>query len=70
MPDDGFNWGLVVAPPTAPPTTLWPTRNRPEIIVDCWAVMLADPQGNLIGIDTSAPLGAFVYAERAQTRSL
>ena len=71
MPPDGFDWGLVVPPPITPPTTLWPTRSRPEIIVDCWGVMLADAQGNLIGFDTDwgggRPAAKMIQASRTST---
>lgn len=77
MPD-GFQsypgWPFIPAQ-AGPPTTLWPTRSRPEMLVDNQGVFLADPDGNLIGFDTSwgggsGPLAATVYASRAQTRSL
>lgn len=73
MPND-FGWPPITPRP-APPTTLWPSRTRPELLVDAWGVMLADPDGNLIGFDTSwggggAPLNRMLYASRSETRSL
>ena len=70
MPPDGFNCGLVTPPPTSPPVQLWPAQSRTELIVDTWRVMLADPEGNLIGLPGPTPLQAVVYAGRAQTRAL
>jgi len=29
---------------------LWPVTERPQVMVDAWRVMLADPDGNLIGL--------------------
>lgn len=59
-------------PPPAPAQVLWPSRSRPEFVVDCWRVMLADPEGNIIGFDTDwgrgGPLARVAYAERNGTR--
>jgi len=60
-------------PPRRPdrPVTLWPwpgSRNRPEVVVDLNRVMLADPDGNLVGYDwyrgETGPMGRRVYADR------
>lgn len=66
MPD-GVNFQ---PPPPSPPTTLWPDRgNRAELIVDTWRVMLADPDGNLIGLP-AGPIARVLYAGRSETRDL
>lgn len=72
MPD-GWNWdfGFATTPlPPLPPKYIAPTAKRPELLVDQYRVMLADPENNLIGLDPSPPLAATVYAERAQTRNI
>lgn len=43
------------ANPPDPPLTLWPTQVRPELIVDQYRVVLADPQGNLVGLPGPMP---------------
>ena len=71
MPLDQFGWATSPPPPD-PPTTLWPGRTRNELLVDTWGVMLADPQGNLIGLPNTAgpPLARMLYAQRRETRNL
>ena len=66
-PDGGFNWGLVVPPPTSPPTPLYPIPTRAQAIVDAWAVYLADPQGNLIGVPQVVPPTKWIQATRTST---
>lgn len=74
MPDHtNFDFGFPAIPtPPAPATQLWPSRARPEIIVDQYRVMLADPDGNLIGQGTEwgrgNPLSRVVYAQRNSAR--
>lgn len=41
--------------PPDPPLVLWPAQSRPEIIVDQYRTMLADPQGNLVGLPGPMP---------------
>lgn len=53
MPD-GQN--LFPPNPPDPPQTLWPKATRPEIIVDQYRVLLADPDGNLIGMPSPIPI--------------
>lgn len=63
-----------IPPSPGPPTTLWPTRSRPELLLDNQGVFLADPAGNLLGFDTNwgrgGPLSRIVYAQRNSTRDL
>lgn len=74
MPDgNNFDFGFPVSPtPPDPPNQLWPSRSRPELVVDQYRVMLADPDGNLIGFDTNwgrgNPLSRIVYAGRNSAR--
>ena len=74
MPDyTNFDFGFPVTPKRPdPPVTLWPTRSRPELITDQYRVMLADPDGNLIGFGTEwgrgNPLSRVVYAGRNSAR--
>lgn len=68
-----FDFGAPVIPTQPlPPTTLWPRSTRPEIIVDQYRVMLADPDGNLVGGGTEwgrgNPLSRIVYAQRNSAR--
>lgn len=76
MPDHtNFDFGFPATPtPPLPAQRLWPGRSRPQIITDQYRVMLADPQGNLIGIGTEwgrgGPLARTVYAGRNSTRDL
>lgn len=70
---NNFDFGFPATPrQPQPATTLWPARSRPEILVDQYRVMLADPDGNLIGFDTNwgrgNPLSRVVYAQRNSTR--
>lgn len=70
-----FDFGFPVPPDVPdPPTLLWPRGQRPAIIVDAWRVMLADPDGNLVGFGTdwgrNGPLARIVYAGRNSARDL
>lgn len=53
---------------TSPPLFVAPIARRPSIIVDQYRIMLADPQGNLIGQDgdmgAAGRLGHLTYAQR------
>ena len=57
-----------------PPFYLAPKPLRPELLVDDRAVFLADPDGNLIGIDgdwgRGGVLARLLYAGRSGTRDL
>jgi hypothetical protein len=80
MPDGFWNpsdWGwsgAVGQTPPGPPTVLGPIPQRPVCIQDCFGVFLADPQGNLIGVDTNwgrgGPLARVLDAGRSETRNL
>lgn len=71
---DSFGFPPTPTPPD-PPQTLWPTRSRPELIVDQYRVMLADPDGNIVGAGAADwgrgnPLSRIVYAQRNSARDL
>lgn len=72
MPDgNNFDFGFPAVPnPPDPPMTLWPTQLRPELIVDQYRTMLADMDGNLIGLPGPQPLARLLYAQRNQTRAI
>jgi len=61
-------------PDTTPPgaTLLWPSRSRPELVVDQQGVFLVDPTNQFIGFDTNwgrdGPLSRILYAQRSSTR--
>ena len=69
-----WSGAALAPPPPAPPQLLGPFPQRPITIVDAWGVYLADPQGNLIGIDTNwgrgGPLARVLDAGPAETRNL
>jgi hypothetical protein len=69
-PGRGWEDWAVITPPPRPPATLWPGRTRPEVVVDTWRVMLADPEGNLIGFDAQwgrgAQIARIAYAQRTE----
>ena len=72
MPDGYLNWwGATIGPPAKPPVQMWPSRTRPEFIVDCWGVMLADPAGNIIGFNSNwgggRPPAKMITATRTST---
>jgi len=56
------------------PKYIAPKPLRPELIADDQRVMLADPDGNIIGFDTNwgrgGPLARVLYAQRSATRDL
>lgn len=57
-----------------PPIYIGPKPLRPELLVDHQGVFLADPEENLIGLDTNwgrgGPLARLLYAGRSATRDL
>jgi hypothetical protein len=61
-------------PDTNPPTLIWPSRARPEVIVDEQGIFLVDPAYAMIGFDTNwgrdGPLSRIMYAGRSTTRDL
>jgi hypothetical protein len=70
-----WGWsGSVGQIPPQPPTLLGPVPQRPVCLVDAWGVFLADPAGNLIGVDTNwgrgGPLARVLDAGRSETRNL
>jgi len=57
-----------------PPSYVAPSPNRPELLVDAHRVMLADPDGFLIGLNgdefwQGGPPGNLVYASRETSRA-
>lgn len=85
MPDGGWSnplltppwvgWsGASTLPPPLPPVSLGPDSWRPTGIVDAWGVFLADPAGDLIGMDgdlgRGGPLANLQSAIRSDTRNL
>lgn len=66
--------GTVGQIPPLPPTDLGPFPQRPICLTDQQGVFLADPSGNLIGVDTNwgrgGPLARVLDAQRSETRNL
>lgn len=71
MPDgQNFDFGFPVAPNLPdPPTMVSPPGSWPETIVDQYRVMLADPDGNIVGRPAPAPLMRILSTSRDLTRS-
>ena len=62
--------GATVMPPPGPPVQLWPANYMAEFVVDCWRVMLADPDNNVIGIPAPIPLMRKAQTSRTAGRDL
>ena len=66
--------GVNALPPTLPPSVIGANDWRPTSIVDAWGVCLADPEGNLVGMDgglgRGGPLANVMNTTRAGTRNL
>ena len=72
-PWEGWS-GVNSLPPPLPPTVIGANDWRPTAIVDAWGVALADPSGEIVGMDGSlgrgGPVANLQYATRADTRNL
>ena len=66
--------GAISLPPPLPPIVIGTNDWRPTAIVDAWGVCLADPSGELVGMDgdlgRGGPVANLQYATRADTRNL
>ena len=66
--------GAVNLPPPLPPTVIGENNWRPTAIVDAWGVALADPSGELVGMDgdlgRGGPVANILNTTRAETRNL
>lgn len=66
--------GATQLPPPLPPTTLYPPEWRPIALSDAWGVLLADPDGNLVGtpggLGRGGPVANLLDATRSSTRNL
>lgn len=68
MPD-GQNLFLPATPqPPDPPVMLGSRPPWPELLVDQYRVMIADPAGNLVGMPAPVPLARMLQTNRRQIR--
>lgn len=68
----GIFTGARIVPPADPPVPLWPKDDRrPSWLCDAWRVLLADADGNVLGLPAAEPVVARrAWASRSGTRDL